>query len=56
MKGEKERAAREGLLFLNACAGLSVCNFHMDQCEAGVSHPELVCLFFLFFDLLNCAQ
>ncbi len=36
MKGKKERAAREGLLFLYAGAGLPVCNFHMDQCEAGV--------------------
>ncbi len=48
MKGKKERAAREGLLFLYTCAGLPVCNFHMDQCEAGVSHPGLVCLFFVF--------
>lgn len=55
MKGKKERAAREGLHFLKAYAGLPVCNFHMDQCEAGVSHPRLVCLF-CFFDLLNCAQ
>lgn len=46
MKDEGEEGeSSEGLLFLDAFAGLPVCYFDMDQCEAGVSHPGLVCLF-----------